>query len=171
MSARLDRVAESARNIGESVRNIGETVRGAPKALFSRLDLNQRGAFSWGGAAEARPILPEFTGESTSGVLVTNEGGVIPLESGNPSLSNYPAASHVEGKAALELRSSGSSGGTVYHNNPSGTCPYCNSQLPTLLPEGVTLRVAPPDGAIARTRRWIDVVKDYVGNANDPKGL
>jgi hypothetical protein len=79
-------------------------------------------------AAGAGPKLPPFDGETTQGGFVSAEGKTIPLQSGgrNPAYSNYPAAGHVEGKAAIEIRNSGSSGGTVYHNNPGGTCGYCD---------------------------------------------
>jgi hypothetical protein len=86
-------------------------------------------------------------------------------------LPNYPAARHVEGEAALEIRARGSSGGSVFHNNPYGTCNYCDKQLPTLLPEGSTLRVMPPSGAAAPSKYWIDVPKTYVGNAATPKEI
>ena len=57
---------------------------------------------------------------------------------------HYVAAGHVEGKAAIQIRLAGSTGGTMHHNNPNGTCPYCLHQVPTLLPEGATLTVIPP---------------------------
>jgi hypothetical protein len=38
------------------------------------------------------------------GVLVTNEGETVPLQSGNSALPNYVAAGHAEGKAALAIR-------------------------------------------------------------------
>jgi hypothetical protein len=117
------------------------------------------------------PELPAFNGQTTHGVLITSEGKVIPLQSGNPSptYANYAAASHVEGKAALAIRESGSSGGVVYHNNPSGTCGFCNSQVPTLLPEGVQLRVVPPAGTVPPGPRWYVPSKPYVGNSAIPK--
>jgi hypothetical protein len=73
------------------------------------------------------PQLPAFNGVNTEGVLITNEGQVIPLRSGNanPIYANYPAASHVEGKAATWIRENGSTGGIVYQNNPNGTCGFC----------------------------------------------
>lgn len=81
---------------------------------------------------------------------------------------NYAAASHVEGKAAWQIRKLGSSGGKIYHNNPHGTCPFCVSQIPTLLPEGARLTVVPPTGAVAKTSRWITVATEFIGNADNP---
>jgi hypothetical protein len=57
----------------------------------------------------------------------------------DPGYRNYPAAKHVEGKAAIWIRENNSSGGILFHNHPGGTCGFCNLQLNTLLPEDVTL--------------------------------
>jgi RHS repeat-associated protein len=116
------------------------------------------------------PQLPAWNGQTTYGVLVTDEGNVISLQSGkpNPIYDNYPAASHAEGKAAIMIRESSSAGGTMYHNNPSGTCAFCNSQIPTLLPEGATLRVVPPAGTVTPPR-WFNNKFPYVGNSALPK--
>jgi hypothetical protein len=117
------------------------------------------------------PQLPAFNGETTQGVLVTNEGQIVPLESGNtnPIYGNYASAGHVEGKAAIWIRENGSTGGTVYHNNLNGTCGFCNSQIPTLLPEGSTLQVVPPEGAVANNP-WAQAgPTNYVGNSSVPK--
>ena len=84
---------------------------------------------------------------------------------------HYVAACHVEGKAALQIRQMGSSGGTIHHNNPNGTCPYCRHAIPTLLPEGASLTVVPPPAAHAPTPRWIAETFTYVGNADDPLEL
>ena len=102
-------------------------------------------------------------------VLLTNEGRVIELESGSPDPRyDYPAGKHAEGKAAIWIRDNGSSGGIVFHNNPKGTCGVCNSNLPTLLPEGVRLWVVPPVDAKAPDRTWIDKPKPYDGNSARP---
>ena len=95
----------------------------------------------------------------------------MPLESAgaNPSYSNYQAAGHVEGKAALEIRQTGSSGGTVYHNNPNGTCGFCNGQIETLLPEGAQLQVVPPANAVANNPWARANPTTYTGNASTPK--
>jgi hypothetical protein len=102
---------------------------------------------------------------------VTNEGEQVELGSGSPDpqFRNYPAASHVEGKAAVHLRRQESTGGTVYHNNTDGTCPYCHSMLRTLLPEGAILAVVPPPDAKPKTSRWKATPTSYVGNEKDPK--
>jgi len=125
---------------------------------------------SVGDAPHTVPTLPKFDGKTTKGMLVTNEGKMIPLESGSadPAFENYPAAPHVEAKAAIWLRKNSSSGGTVYHNNPQGTCWLCNSNLSTLLPEGVPLTVIPPSNALKPSRFWIDVPKTYTGNSAHP---
>lgn len=118
-----------------------------------------------------RPKLPPFNGKATEGVLITNEGKVIPLQSGggNPAYGNYAASGHVEGKAAILIRESESSGGVVYHNNPNGTCGFCNSQVETLLPEGAKLRVVPPENAIANNP-WAQAgPTEYIGNGNPIK--
>lgn len=80
----------------------------------------------------------------------------------------YVAAGHVEGKAAIQIRSTGSTGGTIHHNNPNGTCGYCRHAIPTLLPEGATLTVIPPPGALARSPWWTSEPITFVGNDRDP---
>jgi len=101
---------------------------------------------------------------------VTNEGGVYPLESGggDPRYSNYAAANHVEGKAALIVRETGSSGGTVWHNNTSGQCNYCNNMVETLLPENAKLTAVPPQNSTAPNRFWHAQPMEYTGNAKTP---
>ncbi len=81
---------------------------------------------------------------------------------------NYVAAGHVEGKAAIQIRSTGSTGGTIHHNNPNGTCLYCQHAIPTLLPEGAMLPVVPPPNATAPNPRWIAEPTTYVGTADEP---
>jgi hypothetical protein len=117
----------------------------------------------------APPPLPKYNG-TTSGVLITNEGETVPLQSGpkDPAYKDYPASGHAEGKAALWIRQNGSSGGVVYHNNPSGTCAGCNSNLPTLLPEGTALTVVPPADVKKPNNTWIDTVRSYFGNSSVP---
>jgi hypothetical protein len=115
--------------------------------------------------------LPKYDGKTTYGVLITNEGDVVPLQSSarSPLFSNYVPAGHVEGKAALWIRQHGSSGGVVYHNNTDGTCGFCNSQIKTLLPEGQRLWVIPPADAIAKNSSARQGLTDYVGNSEMPK--
>jgi RHS repeat-associated protein len=114
--------------------------------------------------------LPAFDGTTTEGVLVTNEGAVVPLKSGgaDPRFANYVAASHVEGKAAVVIRETGSTGGTVWHNNPGGQCNYCNNMVETLLPENVKLTTVPPEGAVAPNRFWHAQPMEYTGNSKTP---
>ncbi len=126
--------------------------------------------FTPNGAGSAIPELPVFNGEKTQGVLVTNEGEVIPLESGNtnPAYGNYAAAGHVGRKAAIWIRENGSTGGVIYHNNPGGTCGFCNAHIPTLLPEGATLQVVGPEGTV-HLPGWYNRALPYIGNSAVPK--
>jgi hypothetical protein len=62
------------------------------------------------------------------------------------------------------MRENGVKSGTVYHNNTDGTCPYCDKMLPTLLEEGSTLKVVPPEGSTAPKPSWVDTTKTYTGN-------
>jgi hypothetical protein len=114
--------------------------------------------------------LPKYDGKTTYGVLITNEGNVVPLQSGqtSPLYSNYPPAGHVEGKAAIWIRENASTGGVLYHNNTGGTCGFCNSQISTLLPEGARLRVVPPGNAAAKNSRANEGPTDYTGNSAMP---
>lgn len=120
---------------------------------------------------DVRRNMPIYDGETTRGTLVTNEGHVVPLESGTrpPGYSNYESAAHVEGQAAIFIRENNSTGGVVYHNNPNGTCGYCNSHVPTLLPEGAQMVVVPPEGSRANNSRATGEPTIYTGNDRDPK--
>jgi SCP1.201-like deaminase len=118
----------------------------------------------------APPPLPKYNG-TTSGVLITNEGQTVPLQSGDadPAHDNYPAAAHAEGKAAMWIRQNGSSGGVVYHNNPKGTCQLCRTNLPTLLPKDSVLTVVPPADAAPPDKTWIGKINSFFGNSSMPK--
>jgi hypothetical protein len=84
--------------------------------------------------------------------------------------------------ADVELRGERACGGTggpdhartgVTHarliiDNPNGICGRCVSQVPTLLPEGVTLEVTTPLGTAPKTRGRFNS-RTFVGNGNDPK--
>jgi hypothetical protein len=115
--------------------------------------------------------LPKYDNKTTYGVLITNEGDIVSLESGekDPRYSNYPPSSHVEGKAAIWIGGHGSTGGVVYHNNTDGTCGLCNSQVRTLLPPKKELFVVPPADAVAKKRGAIAYPKPYVGDDAIPK--
>jgi hypothetical protein len=114
--------------------------------------------------------LPKYDGKTSYGVLITNEGNVVQFQSARPgSFRNYPAAKHVEGKAAIWIRENGSTGGVLYHNNRDGTCGFCNAHLRTLLPQGARLRVVPPRDAIAKDAWARPGPTDYEGNAVVPK--
>jgi hypothetical protein len=58
----------------------------------------------------------------------------------------------------------GSSGGVLYHNNPEGTCGFCNAQMATILPKGANLWVVPPADAIAKNLWARQGLTGYVGN-------
>ena len=115
--------------------------------------------------------LPKYDKKTTYGVLITNEGDVVPLQSADaiPLYKKYIPASHVEGKAAIWLGDYGSSGGAVYHNNTDGTCGWCNSMLRTLLPNKVNLKVFPPQDAVAKDSWARQNPTEYEGNAAIPK--
>jgi hypothetical protein len=86
-----------------------------------------------------------------------------------PLQYNFPAAKHAEGKAAIWIRENNSSGGVLFHNNPGGTCGFCNRQIETLLPDSATLRVVPPAKAISANTRAQSKITDYIGNTKIPK--
>jgi hypothetical protein len=111
--------------------------------------------------------LPKYDNVTTYGVLMTNEGDVVPLRSGggNPLYGNYSSAGHVEGKAAIWIRENGSSGGVLYQTNPGGTCGRCNGQIRALLPEGARLRVVSPEDAVPKNK-WARVTPpEYEGSS------
>ena len=101
---------------------------------------------------------------------MTNEGQIVPLESGNahPTYANYRSASHIEAKAAIWIREHNSTGGVVYHNNTGGVCGYCIDHIKTLLPEGAVLRAVSPPNAVAKPG-WEVAPEPWVGNASNPK--
>jgi nucleic acid/nucleotide deaminase of polymorphic system toxin len=115
-------------------------------------------------------FLPKFNG-TASGTLFTNEGRIIPFKSGaaQPNYLNYPAAKHVEGKAAIWIRENNSSGGTLFHNHPGGTCGFCARQTETLLPNGAYMRIVPPEDAVAVKQLSQTEMKPYLGNSKIPK--
>ena len=117
------------------------------------------------------PKLPKYDGKTTHAVLVTGGGKRVKFTSGGFSQGyrNYIAASHTEGKGALYMRANNISFAKLYHNNPKGTCNYCNNQLPSLLAPKSTLTVIPPENAKAPNRYWFDYPKTYVGNDRTPK--
>lgn len=115
--------------------------------------------------------MPEYDNNTTLGILVLDDGSQIPFSSGNPvpKYKTYVAASHAEGKAAIYMRENGINNGIIFHNNTGGTCPYCNTMLPTLLENESTLTVVPPSNSHAPKPGWVDITKTYIGNANIPK--
>jgi len=173
-------VIGAASGAGETVAGSLLNGEGFPSPAQLVMGTATGGAFGGGGHAlqnvlpngstATSPHLPDYDGATTQGVLVTNEGASYPLSSGGPTpYPNYPAGSHVEGHAAITIRETSSTGGTVYHNNPSGTCNFCHNMVPTLLPEGANLNVVPPANAAAPNQYWHDQPTSYVGNANEPK--
>jgi RHS repeat-associated protein len=119
-----------------------------------------------------RPPLPPYDDTTTHGVLYTKEGKTYNLSSGpdgaDPRYRNYFSSTHVEGKAALQMRADGSKEGIVFHNNSNGTCGQCDAQLPTFVPSGSMLRSVPPPNAKANNSRAVAIPKDYPGNELDP---
>jgi hypothetical protein len=133
-----------------------------------------RDAWAQGGGKLPHAIsaaLPKYDGRTTYGVLITNEGDVVPLQSAdaNPLFSNYVPAGHAEGKAAIWMRNHGSSGGIIYHNNTDGTCGFCNAQIKTLLPKDTELLVIPPADSLAKKRGATQDPTFHVGNDLLPK--
>ena len=123
---------------------------------------------------QEKPVLPKYDGKTTEGVMVTPDGKQISFKSGNSSTPSYPqykaqSVSHVEGKAALYMRENGINEATVFHNNPNGTCGFCDRQVPALLPKGAKLTVVPPSNSVANNVRAIPVPKTYIGNSTVPK--
>ena len=136
--------------------------------------LGQRAISSREGAADPQglvsPWLPKFDGETTYGVLITSEGNVVPLRSGQPGrFWNYPSAKHVEGKAAIWIGDNNSLGGAVYHNNTDGTCGFCNTQIGRLLPKDARLDVVSPGDAVAKNSMAKTGIAEYQGDQTLPK--
>jgi hypothetical protein len=50
-------------------------------------------------------------------------------------------------------------------NNIDGTCGWCNTELPTLLPEGPELKVVPPENAVPNNSRAVAEPKTYAATA------
>jgi hypothetical protein len=120
----------------------------------------------------AHPDLPAYNG-TTSGVLYpTNPvGPPIPFTSTPLQGSRFPysqADGHVETNAARYMNNKGIVEGTVYHNNPKGTCGNCDKYTPTYLNEGSVLRVIPPSNAVAPKPSWKATPTIYRGNSNNP---
>lgn len=115
------------------------------------------------------PKLPDFDGKKTIGVFRDTKGNEIRFESGGISKYKNVSSTHAEGKAATYMRENGLTKGIIFHNNPNGTCNYCDKGLATLLPENATLEVIPPANASAPNKYWIDVPKTYIGNNKMPK--
>lgn len=75
------------------------------------------------------------------------------------------AAQHVEGKAAAVLRQSGTSGATIHHNHPWGTCLYCTHALPSLLSIGSSLTIVAAPSASAATPWFVAQPATFTGRA------
>jgi hypothetical protein len=105
----------------------------------------------------------------TVGIMVTDEGAIYRFTSQSAPyvLRNYAAAGHVEGQAAFTLDATGSQGGIIFHNNPGGTCGWCVSQTPTLLPNGISLDIVPPANARALPG-WYDYPMTRTGLPEAP---
>ena len=109
------------------------------KLAYEQLkDIEQ--AYEYANIDKDKIDIPDFDGKITWGILVLEDGTCITFSSGNanPMFSNYIPAAHAEGKAAIYMREKGIKHGVIFHNNTDGTCPYCNTMLPTLLDENST---------------------------------
>ena len=150
--------------------NAGSLTRVRATVLLQRAN----GVGEAGGAKLEGPLarwLPKYDG-TTYGLLITNEGRVVPLQSGPPrSFTRYPPSKHAEGKGAIWIRENGSSGGVLYHNNPEGTCGLCDRQLRTLLPSKAVLDVVPPPDAVPKNALAVTKPKPYIGNDIVPNPL
>jgi hypothetical protein len=112
--------------------------------------------------------LPKYDG-TTYGLLITNEGKVVPLQSGPPrSFPTYPPSKHAEGKGAIWIGENGSSGGVLFHNNTGGTCGFCDHQLERLLPSKAVLDVVPPPDAVPKNAKAVATPTWYVGDDTPP---
>ncbi len=114
--------------------------------------------------------LPEFDGTTTA-VLVTDEGETLVFQSGEKeAYDNYPASGHAEGKVAIWMRENGVTDAEIHINHPDGICGMCVSNLPTLLPDGATLTVNPPQNANPDALRgWYGDPRTFTGNTNNPR--
>lgn len=100
-----------------------------------------------------------------------DDGTNIFITSGNKDSRyvNYANDGHVEQKSALIMRENNINNATVRHNNPNGTCGWCNTMKATFLPEEATLTVIPPSNSIANNSRAVTVKKTYYGSKTIPK--
>ena len=124
------------------------------------------------GGQNAPPSMPSYNGR-TSGVLIPTEpfGEPVPFESGARTGARFPysqADGHVETLAANWMEENGVTGATLYHNNPSGTCPNCDRYLPTFLQQNSSLTVVSPANAQPRTPLWNTAPTTYTGNSKSP---
>jgi uncharacterized protein RhaS with RHS repeats len=131
-------------------------------------------SFSLGNNNIERPQLPAYDGKTTQGTLYyTDSNGQVQSENfssgGKSQYPNYANANHVEGKSALFMRDEKIQEGIVFHNNTDGTCGFCVSMTPTLLPEGASLTIVPPEDAEATKRGAVDETITIIGNENEPK--
>jgi hypothetical protein len=161
----LDRITAALRAVVDS----GSLTQEQAAVLLQRANgIGEGGTARLEAPLSAR--LPKYDGDSTYGILITNEGDVVPLQSGPPGRYwNYPSAKHVEGRAAIWIRENDSSGGVLYHNNTDGTCGFCNAQIKRLLPKDARLDVVPPSDAIAKNSRARAGPTEYEGDVTMPK--
>jgi len=120
------------------------------------------------GRGPADELLSSIAEEGRTAGVLDIDGELIPLVSGRSPLRNYAASGHVEGQAALIMRDRGATNARLLIDNPNGVCGYCNSQVPTLLPDGAVLTVVTPLGTVTPSARWFNG-KTFVGNSKSPK--
>lgn len=162
-------------SISPAQSDVGSTFASDPnwRRLIENID-RVREAWAEGGGklpAAISGALPKYERQRTYGMLITNEGDVVPLRSGSPIplYGDYVSSKHVEGRAAIWIREHGSTGGVVYHNNTTGTCGFCTRQAATLLPEGARLWIVPPADAFPKNSRATGNLTSHLGDASVPE--
>lgn len=100
--------------------------------------------------------MPKFNKRPTYGrMMVGDEEYLVKSGIGEPGMeaSDDPeikagavTPGHAEGQAAMILRKTGASEGTITINNPGGLCPFCKRVLSNIVPEGSSLTVIWPNG-------------------------
>ncbi len=104
---------------------------------------------------------------STWGLFVSDQGEIFFLTSGgaDPKYS-WPAAGHVEGKAAIYMRENAIKYGAIFHNHPKGTCNICRTNIPNMLLSGSRLRVIPMAWDGTSRKHWYHKPFTYRGKGS-----
>ena len=105
---------------------------------------------------QSHPILPDYDGTKTYGVVVTEKGtyylqsGVVgPAKSMPKGSSGFDliTRTHVEGHAVAIMHQTGAARGTLFINQMP--CSSCDGYLNRMLPKGAELEVNGPNGGKA----------------------